>query len=399
MRLSLRILAFVAALLLPLAAHAAEVELSGIVLHSESRWTVDGNLVTESVLQTPAGDEVVVGQLGGSADGFGQLILHGPRLLVAGESVTVRAHASGRRGATPTLTLTEVLSATDTAKFVRTTTDKGEPLRWKAGCVYIAYHPEGTAAIAGDAEFAILDQVFRTWQQAISSCSYLEFVLEGPREAEPGFDGINLIRFRDTKWCRPANDDAEERCYAPMAAALTILTFIDDPDSDRNGEIVDADIELNGVDFAISTDGSSEASEPCLADLANTLTHEVGHLIGLDHTCHDQAGAAPLDGNGNVVPLCTRRTPPPAISEPTMYNFQECGETKKITLEPDDIAGACAIYPKTGEAPECKRAELETGGCCSVSNQSPFGPLVLSLSVLALLALPRRRRSGAERAA
>ena len=43
-----------------------------------------------------------------------------------------------------------------------------------------------------------------------------------------------------------------------------------------------------------------------------------------------------------------------------MFNFQDCGETKKETLEPDDIDAICTIYPTAKDPGTCaagRRAE------------------------------------------
>jgi hypothetical protein len=97
----------------------------------------------------------------------------------------------------------------------------------------------------------------------------------------------------------------------------------------RDGAIVDADIEINGVNFSISVNGVTLGVTGCDAELANTLTHELGHLHGLEHTCLATGDPQRVDGNGSAVPSCSDQNLPPAITEATMYPFQDCGETKK----------------------------------------------------------------------
>jgi hypothetical protein len=64
-----------------------------------------------------------------------------------------------------------------------------------------------------------------------------------------------------------------------------------------------------------------------------------------------------------------------------MYNFQECGETKKESLSDDDIKAICDIYPPS------------SGGCRVASGDSrPGVSLLVAGSTMALL-LRRRRRS------
>jgi hypothetical protein len=81
----------------------------------------------------------------------------------------------------------------------------------------------------------------------------------------------------------------------------------------NTGRIVDTDIELNDEEFTFSTSNTDVQ-----IDIQNTITHELGHVVGLDHS---------------------------PIHDSTMYSHAPTGETKKRTLSSDDIEGVCAIYP------------------------------------------------------
>ncbi|MBM4343426.1 MAG: matrixin family metalloprotease [Deltaproteobacteria bacterium] len=96
--------------------------------------------------------------------------------------------------------------------------------------------------------------------------------------------------------------------YGATVFALTVVTF-----DQCTGEIVDADIQLDdgGHQFCAGACG------PGQQDLSNTLTHEVGHLLGLDHS---------------------------VASESTMDSSGPSGQTKKATLHGDDRQGVCAAY-------------------------------------------------------
>ena len=230
------------------------------------------------------------------------------------------------------------------------------------------------------------------WNDRTASCSFMNIVMESPEEREVGRDHVNLIKFRDVSWCRPAVDDDPPRCHADSAAGLTTAVYVDDESSPRDGAIVDADIELNGVNFAISDNGMTTSTSPCKAELANTLTHEVGHLLGLEHPCRVGNDPERVDGEGRAVPMCSAVLGNAAITEATMFNFQECGETKKATLEPDDVNAICAIYP-AGEDPGTCDAVGEPTGCCSAANTGV--PLVPVLGALGFGALELRRRRAA----
>jgi len=105
------------------------------------------------------------------------------------------------------------------------------------------------------------------------------------------------------------------------------------------------------------------------ADLQNTLTHEVGHFVGLRHVCNAGGGTdSDLDPCG------------PPFAQITMYPLTSPGDVAKRTLDADDVAGVCAIYPSTGAA---------AGGCGCGAGGAPDA-LAATLVLIALW--PRRRR-------
>lgn len=220
------------------------------------------------------------------------------------------------------------------------------------------------------------------WNRAADGCVAAVWLeLGAPQSGELGHDGVNRIIFREDRWCAPIDCDrwcgpreecpGGEECYDPRAAAITTLCY-----DTGTGAILDADIEINGVDWAISSAGRSSGAGP-LADLDNTFTHELGHFLGLDHTCwSDPLKPQPFDEDGDPVPSCDAPDLPPEITEATMFAFQDPGETKKASLEEDDVDGMCAIYRRAPDDCSCR-----TGG----------GSGGLVVGALALLALRSRR--------
>src|SRR3989338_10602932 len=91
------------------------------------------------------------------------------------------------------------------------------------------------------------------------------------------------------------------------------------------GLIVDADIVFNGKDFTFNVDGTN-------IDVESVATHEIGHVLGLDHA------TIGTDIAGINVPEDIR---------PTMYPFAFSSGTEGRSLEKDDTVGASFIYPES----------------------------------------------------
>src|ERR1043165_8435065 len=288
--------------------------IDGDVVAVHSHWVSDGSrIVTEATVLTPDGTEVVVSQLGGSVDGIGQISWPGPAPLELGMRVAVAAHRDVDLEQREHVLLDTVKVLDYPPGYVRTgPTKNGKYLFWESGCAFVSVAAEGPTAIAGDQEFDVIQASIDTWNNAThtSTCSYFSVINEGPKTAEVGNDKLNLIKFRDTSWCRPAVGNDPMRCYASAAAGITTAKYVDDAKSSRDGAILDADIELNGVNFAISVNGQSTSTQTCKAELQNTLTHELGHLHGLEHPCLATGDPPRTDNKGNPVPSCDTATAP-----------------------------------------------------------------------------------------
>lgn len=368
------------------------MSIDGNVVEAHSYWVEDGSrIVTEATIATPDGN-VVVSQLGGSVDGVGMIQMPGPELLTPGMQVAIAAHSDVDLAQQEHLVVDGVKIYAYPPEFVRTgPTKAGHYLFWESGCIFVTVDSAGTSEVPFATVSQVVDASIATWNDSTASCSYMKVKRNPDKAMEVGKDYVNVIKFRDTSWCRPAVGNDPMRCYASSAAGITTAVFVDDPSSDRDGAIVDADIEINGKDFAISVDGQTTGKQPCHSELQNTLTHELGHLHGLEHPCLAAGDPPRVDDQGHAVPQCSQTTDP-KITEATMYNFQDCGETKKETLSPDDTSAICTIYPIDQDPKSCEAVHASTG-CCSASDR-PDGVLLLA-GATALIIGRRRKNSQA----
>jgi hypothetical protein len=287
--------------------------------------------------------------------------------------------------------------------YVRSRTQHGTAVYWPGGCAFV--QPDsGVPADAPPNTFDIIQKSMNNWQSVTLSCGYLQLKYDAPAPLEAHLDGRNVVKFRTDKWCHP--DDAQNKgvCYEKAAAAITTVFYLDRPGSSQDGFIIDADVELNDlyftfVDILVGQPVPAPRSGTTVADLENTLTHELGHLQGLDHTCKDAATPSnAVDENGNPPPPCPALDNP-TVFEATMYNSAQPGETKKRTPEADDIAGICAAYPldKASHHASCEHTNLgdyDTRACGVLPHppSRPFGgALVLLAAAAGALALRRRR--------
>ncbi|MDF1565049.1 MAG: matrixin family metalloprotease [Deltaproteobacteria bacterium] len=301
---------------------------------------------------------------------------------------------------------------------VRTRTAPGGPcLYWGLRTVPIHVNQAGSDDLGDGSDFDAVERGVGQWTGA--ACSDFAFEYRGlTSHTDVGFrvadpDNQNLIVWREAL-CRevvPASDpcwsclDTGGECCGSAydcwehprgVIAVTTTTF-----SRITGSLVDADIELNGVDYWFTAldaptcddplppprclqDSDCLASERCFqdeclatgcvrTDIENTVTHEAGHIVGLDHS---------------AVPLST------------MYASAPQGEILKRSLEDDDLECFCDTYPIDAPTVTCFGREVtftpvdqkkDTRGCrgCA-SGAGASGGLLAGLLLLALLALRRR---------
>jgi hypothetical protein len=346
------------------------------VVSSSSRWNSDGSRIyTDVTVVHDDGTTAVVTVPGGSVGGIAMKVFD------------LTAPGAPRPAGDEGLAI----------DFVREKTKMGmTPLHWTSGCVYLTPNSAGVSDL-NPQTFDVIQQVADSITSQIASCSYMRFKVDPPKVTEAKYDHVNTIIFREDSWCRPASGSDPMECYSPSQIAVTTLFYTDKPGTSGDGDILDADVEIDAVDWAISicdptgVNGCTTMGTGPKTDLANTLTHELGHMLGLDHTCWDMSGPPPTDANGQPVPSCFPMSSlPPVITESTMYNFQDPAETKKRSLEPDDINGLCTIYPLADDPKNCDRSG--GGGGCDVAPGASGSGLAAGFMILLTGTLAGRRR-------
>jgi MYXO-CTERM domain-containing protein len=194
------------------------------------------------------------------------------------------------------------------------------------------------------------------------------------------FDHVNTISFRAESWDPPM--------YAAGELALTTVWT-------QGGRIVDTDTEINAVDpeltWAVLPDDPAVAATSDDVDLQNALTHELGHVLGLDHPCYLFMPPDPpeVTNEGEPVPSCSDPTLPASVLDATMYPSAKPGSISERTLSPDEVLALHDLYP-AGQAPVVEAAATSASGGCAVAGApvAPSGGVV----ALAMLALARRRK-------
>ena len=208
------------------------------------------------------------------------------------------------------------------------------------------------------------------WRTASASCSELSFAID---VRVPGEDDHDTVHLRTDHWCPPGGG----ACFAPDAASVTTLTYVDDPSDPDDGKILGADVELNAVDFELLVPGATAATTKPALDLQSVVTHELGHVLGLAHDCGTGQEPWPTDELGRRVPACAAAAP--AVTTATMYVRIQPDDLGGRTPEAGDVAGACSTVRPSPD-------DNEVTGGCSAGAGSGLGFVVVFVGLL------RRRR-------
>ena len=289
-------------------------------------------------------------------------------------------------------------AAAPAGAFVRTrSVTTNAPLFWSPGraSLEVVLPPDILGLSATDMRGAAQDAV-NTWSHPAVLCTSLALSLA------PGFtqgrvvayDGHNRIMMRTTAWC--ADPDALTDCHDSSQVALTTVFSRNHPGALDDGQILEADIEVNGVDFewGVIPDGPISGRDyEYTYDLTSALTHETGHFIGLAHVCELPGDPDRFDDHGLPSPACSALTTNAAqgfLLDATMYPMMNPSDTSLRTLSKDDLEAVCSLYPELVPT---------VIGACAVSPGPSVGPRGGALGAMAAcgvacVTLRRRRRRG-----
>lgn len=188
----------------------------------------------------------------------------------------------------------------------------GLPIFWRSSCITVSVQRDGAPNAGIDFDMArnSVARALAAWTSVDCPAGgnpSIQAKVNGPvdcKESEYNSDkrNANVVMFRDEVW--PYSRESQD------VLGYTRVRF--DPDT---GELYDVDIELNAVKEPLSTGRKPTDSE---VDLDSLVAHEIGHLLGLNHS-RDVAA--------------------------TMVSGYENGSIELRTPASDDIKGICAIYP------------------------------------------------------
>lgn len=181
------------------------------------------------------------------------------------------------------------------------------PFSWGAAIpVSFVLQADGSADVPDQSDHTALRVSFDTWQAlGASSIAFTEDTAADASRTDFDAQDLHLVMW---------DEDGSSGLFAPGSSIVALTPLLA---STATGQILDADIVFNGaLPFSTTLQGGA-------FDVQSVATHEIGHMIGLDHS------GGPLT---------------------TMNSTIVAGSSTARSLSRDEEAGAAFIYPQAGVA-------------------------------------------------
>lgn len=182
---------------------------------------------------------------------------------------------------------------------------QGDEIRWLNSSIEYELQQDGSDDLDDGTDLEAIRSAVKSWNNV--ACSSLELIEAATGQATDTIattgelDGVNRLAWvEDERWP-----------YGSLVLGVATPIY------DAQGQILEADITLNGYSASWSTTGEANRG-----DVESVVVHELGHVFGLQHVL----------GGHNLG------------SPPTMSAIMD-PDLRGRDLEDDDALGACYLYP------------------------------------------------------
>ena len=222
----------------------------------------------------------------------------------------------------------------------------GAPLRWASpDSISIVLQSDGSDDLSAGGHLTALRSAITAWNEAPGSTARLVEDTNPDQQARLDWQSSNLhsILF----------DESNASGYFPSGSGVVAITPIF---FNSSGVIADADILFNGSGFRFTT-----SAAPGRFDVEDVAAHELGHLLGLDHTPWVGATMYPYVDPSIVLHRSLSVDDQRGVRD--AYPAQVDGSISGIVQRADDspISGAHVVARGTDGRPQAGTLSLSNG--------------------------------------